>query len=367
MCAATVQSIFSSLRLYKKIDPSKLNRKQRHVLADICSCRTKERGFHLDRCENCGDEILHYNSCQNPCCPKCQAVAKEIWSMKQEFYTLNIPYFHVVFTLPSELNQLALVDPVLIYNLLFECAAESLKTLAADPKYLGASIGFTAVLHTWGSNLSLHPHLHCVVSGGGTDKNGKWKSSKKKFFIPVRVLSSLFKGKYLSKLKKRFDRLKLEDPDSYQIILDQCYGKDWIVYTKKPMTNPSAVIKYLSRYTHRIAISNGRIISHENGSVTFSYKDYKDHCRVKQMTLSEEEFFRRYMLHVPPHRFMRIRHYGFLGNRNKDDRIRILRNLTNTPDPGIFKPDMRRILFRVLKKDVTTCPICGCLRHPLLE
>lgn len=140
MCAATVQSIFSSLRLYKKIDPSKLNRKQRHVLADICSCRTKERGFHLDRCENCGDEILHYNSCQNPCCPKCQAVAKEIWSMKQEFYTLNIPYFHVVFTLPSELNQLALVDPVLIYNLLFECAAESLKTLAADPKYLGASI-----------------------------------------------------------------------------------------------------------------------------------------------------------------------------------------------------------------------------------
>ncbi len=365
--SATVQSVFNDLKRFRKIDPSTLNRKQRKVLDDICSCRTEERGFHVDKCENCGDEKLHYNSCKNPCCPKCQAVEKEVWAMKQEFYTLNITYFHVVFTLPSQLNQLALIDPVLIYDLLFESAAESLKTLAKDPKYLGASIGFTAVLHTWGSNLSLHPHLHCVVSGGGTDQNGKWKSSKKKFFIPVRVLSSLFRGKYLSGLRKRFDKLKLDDPDLLQEIIDQCYQKDWVVYTKKPMKNPSTVIRYLSRYTHRIAISNARIKSHSDGKVTFTYKDYKDHNKVKEMTLSEEEFFRRFMMHVPPYRFMRIRHFGFLGNRNKDDRIRILRNLTNTPDPGIFRLDMTRVISRVLKKDVTTCPICGCSRHPLLE
>lgn len=364
---ASVQSVFNHLNDFKKIDPSSLNRKQQNVLRDICSCRTAQRGFHADRCESCGDETLHYNSCKNPCCPKCQAVAKEVWSLKQEFYTLNISYFHVVFTLPSELNPLALVDPVLIYDLLFECAAETLKTLAADDKYLGASIGFTAVLHTWGSNLSLHPHLHCVVSGGGLDHNGNWRSSRKKFFIPVRTLSKLFRGKYLSKLKKRFDKLKLDDPDSFQEIIDLCYEKDWVVYTKKPMKDPSAVIKYLSRYTHRIAISNGRIVSHENGKVTFKYKDYKDHNRIKELTLSEEEFFRRFMMHVPPYKFMRIRHYGFLGNRNKNERIKILRSLTNTPDPGEFRLDMARIICRVLKKDVLICPCCGSPRHPLLE
>ena len=364
---ATVQSIFRDLRDFKKIDPSKLNRKQHKVLDDICTCRTQENGFHIDKCDNCGHEMIHYNSCKNPCCPRCQAVEKEVWTMKQEFYTLNIPYFHVVFTLPSELNTLALVDPVLVYNLLFESSAETLKTLAADKKYLGASIGFIAVLHTWGANLSLHPHLHCVVSGGGTDSKGKWKLSKKKFFIPVKVLSSLFRGKYLSKLKSRFDTSKLDDPDSFQKIIDQCYGKDWVVYTKKPMNNPSTVIKYLSRYTHRIAISNGRIVSHTDGNVTFKYKDYKDDNKIKEMTLSEHEFFRRFMMHVPPHRFMRIRYYGFLGNRNKDERIKLLRSLTNTPDPGPFKLDMVKVLFRLFKKDVTICPCCGLSRHPLLE
>lgn len=364
---ATMQSIFSDLRNFRKIDPSKLNRKQQKVLDDICTCRTEEKGFHVDRCENCGHETYHYNSCKNPCCPKCQAVAKEVWSMKQEFYTLNISYFHVVFTIPSQLNQLVLIDPVLMYNLLFESAAETLKTMSADDKYLGASIGFTSVLHTWGSNLSLHPHLHCIVSGGGTDKNGSWKSSKKKFFLPVKAVSKLFRGKYLSKLRKRFDKSKLSDLHAFWEIIDQCYRIDWNVYTKKPMKDPSAVIKYLSRYTHRIAISNGRILSHENGTVTFRYKDYKDQCRMKEMSLPEEEFFRRFMMHVPPHKFMRIRHYGFLGNRNKNDRIRILRLLTNTPDPGKFKLDLSKVISRILKKDVTTCPCCGLIRHPLLE
>ena len=363
----TVNSIFRSAFQAKLIDPSKLNRKQKKAFDDICKCKTPENGLHIDRCDSCGHELIHYNSCKNPCCPLCQAVEKEIWSMKQEFYVLNTHYFHVVFTLPSELNTLALIDPKLIYTLLFDCSAETLEQLSEDPQYLGAKIGFTSVLHTWGSNLSLHPHVHCVVSGGGTDRMGNWKSSKKKFFIPVKVMSALFKGKYLSGLKSSFDPDKLDDPDDFQKIIDQCYAKDWVVYTKKPMKDPSHVIKYLSRYTHRIAISNQRIISYTDGIVTFRYKDYRDHSKLKEMSLTVQEFFRRFMMHVPPHQFMRICHYGFLGNRNKDERMKLLRSLTNTPDPGIFKLDMVKVISRVLKKDVSICPCCGNLRHPLLE
>jgi hypothetical protein len=364
---ASIQSIVQKAVQFKKIDPSKLNRKQQKVVKDICRCRTEEAGFHVDTCDSCGHETIHYNSCKNPCCPKCQAVNKEVWSMKQEFYVLDIPYFHVVFTLPDVLNKLALIDPVLVYELLFESASETLKQLSEDPQYLGAKIGFTAVLHTWGSNLTLHPHLHCVVSGGGIDAYGKWKSSKKKFFIPVKVMSALFKGKYLSKLKKRFDKTKLYEPSEFQQIINKCYEKDWVVYTKKPMSNPSTVIKYLARYTHRIAISNSRIVSNENGKVVFKYKDYKDNAKVKEMTLTEDEFCRRYLMHVPPHKFMRIRHYGFLGNRNKNDRIILLRKLTKTPDHDPFKVDMVKVISRLLKKDVSICPCCGNLRHPLLE
>ena len=338
----TVNSIFRSAFQAKLIDPSKLNRKQRKAFDDICKCKTLENGLHIDRCDSCGHELIHYNSCKNPCCPLCQAVEKEIWSMKQEFYVLNTHYFHVVFTLPSEINTLALIDPKLVYTLLFDCSAETLKQLSEDPQYLGAKIGFTSVLHTWGSNLSLHPHVHCVVSGGGTDRMGRWKSSKKKSFIPVKVHVI---------------------PEGEGVKNDLLRNG----ITKKPMKDPSHVIRYLSRYTHRIAISNQRIISYTDGIVTFRYKDYRDHSKLKEMSLTVQEFFRRFMMHVPPHQFMRIRHYGFLGNRNKDERMKLLRSLTNTPDPGIFKLDMVKVISRVLKKDVSICPCCGNLRHPLLE
>lgn len=363
----TIQNIFSDMHSFRKIDPLHLNKKQNKAVNDILTCRTKEKGYHTDECENCHDISIFYNSCKNPCCPQCQAVNKEVWAMKQEFYKLNIHYFHIVFTIPSELNSLCLLRPALMYNILFESASQTLKQLSEDEKYLGAQIGFTGVLHTWGANLSLHPHIHFIVSGGGIDKNGNWISSTKKFFLPVKVVSSLFRGKFMSKLKERFSPAWLNSPEEFSQLVDQCYSKEWNVYTKKTMNDPSAVIHYLSRYTHRIAISNARIVSYENHKVTFSYKDYKDHSKIKYMTLSEEEFFRRYMMHVPPERFMRIRHYGFLSNSHKTDRFIKLRSITNTPVPKekIFKPDMVSVISRIIKRDASICSCCGQRRHPL--
>lgn len=364
---ATVQSIFSHLHKNDLINIKRYNSKQKKVIRDIKKCRTIDNGFHSDTCENCGSTSIHYNSCKNASCPQCQAVNREVWILKQKYYTLNIRYFHTVFTLPSELNCLALIDPKIIYSILFKAASETLKELSKDTKYLGAKIGFTAVLHTWGQNLSLHPHLHVIVSGGGVDEMGKWKNSKKKFFIPVKVMSKVFRGKYLSLLKKEFNVNKLDDPNQLKSIIDDCYKKDWVVYTKKPMKNPSRVIEYLGRYTHRIAISNSRILSHQNGKVTFKYKDYKDKSRNKEMTLDEKEFLRRFMLHVLPQGFVKIKHYGFLGNRNKEDRIKTLRTITNTPKPEKLDIDYEKIISSIIKKDVSICKVCGQRRHHKLE
>ncbi len=250
---------------------------------------------------------------------------------------------------------------------MFTISAESLKELSLDKKYLGAKIGFTSVLHTWGQNLSLHPHIHCIVPGGGLDKNGKWKNSKKKFFLPVKVISELFKGKFLDHIKKNFNRSKIKNLMQFKELLDECYKKKWVVYVKKPMENANHVIKYLGRYTHRIAISNSRIKKYENNEVTFTYKDYKDKNRIKEMKLSDEEFFRRYMLHVLPPNFTKIRHYGFLGNRNKEERMKAIRMETNTKDPGPYIEDTIALISEILKKDVTICSKCKQRRHPLLE
>lgn len=293
-------------------------------------------GFNTDTCECCGHTEIHYNSCKNPNCPECGAVDKEIWIHKQERFTLNVNYFHVVFTIPNELNILCLMDPKFMYKALFDVSAETIKELSKDKKYLGAKIGFTSVLHTWGQNLSLHPHIHMIVPGGGIDSNGKWKNSKKKFFLPVKVVSKLFKGKFLS-------------------------------YTKKPMKSAKHVVKYLGRYTHRIAISNARIKKYEDNKVTFSYKDYSDHNQIKEMTLDDTEFFRRYMMHVLPPNFMKIRHYGFLGNRNKEERIKAVRTATNTKNPGPLLIDYEQIISDILKRDVSICIKCGQKRHYQLE
>ena len=295
-----IQDIFKSMDIEGKIDYSKLNHKQKKALRNIIECKTEVMGFNTDTCECCGHTEIHYNSCKNPNCPECGAVDKEIWIHKQERFTLNVNYFHVVFTIPNELNTLCLIDPKFMYKALFTISAETIKELSKDKKYLGANIGFTSVLHTWGQNLSLHPHIHMIVPGGGIDSNGKWTSSKKKFFLPVKVVSKLFKGKFLSYTKKNFEQRKIRDKEQFQEIINSCYSKDWVVYTKKPMKSAKHVVKYLGRYTHRIAISNARLKKYEDNKVTFSYKDYSDHNQIKEMTLDDTEFFRRYMMHVLP-------------------------------------------------------------------
>lgn len=362
----TIQTIFQNLVDENRINYSALNPKQKKVLKDILRCKTPEAGFNKDVCENCGHVEIHYNSCKNPNCPNCQAYDRTVWVHKQEQFVLDVPYFHVVFTIPSELNVLAILDPKSMYSILFEAVKETLKELAADKKYLGANIGFTAVLHTWGQNLTLHPHIHCIIPGGGLNSLGKWKNSKKNFFLPVKVLSKVFRGKFLNTLKKRFDKAILNDPSQLYEIIDTCYKKDWVVYTKKPMKSAGHVIKYLGRYTHRIAISNARIIKYENRRVTFKYKDYRDDNKIKEMTLADEEFFRRFMLHVLPKGFMKIRHYGFLGNRNKQERMKALRTATNTKDPAPLNIDPITILSEILKRDVSICVACGQKRHPEL-
>lgn len=362
-----IQKIFHSLDIEGKIDYSVLNLKQKKVVKNIIECKTEILGFNKDVCECCGHTEIHYNSCKNANCPNCQAYNREVWIHKENRFALNVNYFHVVFTIPSELNILALIDPQRIYKILFDSTSETLKELAADKKYLGVKIGFTAVLHTWGQNVSLHPHLHCLMPGGGIDSLGRWKNSKKKFFLPVKVLSKVFRGKFLERLKKTFEVTKISDKKQLQEIINICYQKEWVVYTKKPMKSAKHVIKYLGRYTHRIAISNARILKYENNKVTFKYKDYKDNHNLKEMTLDDTEFFRRFMLHVLPKGFMKIRHYGFLGNRNKEDRMAIIRTATDSPDPMPLKINPEMIISQLIKRDVTICIVCGQRRHHQLE
>lgn len=363
----TVQSIFKKKYDDSSFDHSSLNSKQKKAFFDIINCRTANSGFNRDSCDSCGDVQLHYNSCKNPACPQCGAVDKELWIKKQELYVLNIKYFHVVFTIPEEINPLVLLAPDVVYDILFKTSAHVLKDTALDKKYLGAKIGFLSVLHSWGQNLSLHPHVHMIVSGGGISEDGKWKDSKKKFFIPVKVLSKRFRHFFLTELKSRFPVNRLKDTNQLQKIIDTCFKKEWVVYSKKPMKSPYHVIKYLGRYTHRIAISNGRIKNHSDDKVTFTYKDYRDGNRIKEMTIDDNEFIRRFMIHVLPKGFTRIRYYGFLSNANKSERFKELRKITCTREPEVTEFKITDIISKLIKKDVTICPHCGLRRHHQLE
>ena len=252
---------------------------------------------------------------------------------------MNVKYFHVVMTIPSELYTIAYQNQTKVYNILFKAVAETLDELAEDKKYLGAKIGFKEVLHTWGQTLVYHPHIHCIVPAGGIDKLGRWKNSKKKFFIPVKVLSRKFRGKFLHYLKQEKlefygDNKYLENPNEFNDLIAKMYNQEWISYCKPPFRDAKCVIRYLGRYTHRVAISDNRIIKEENGKVTFKYRDYKDNKRTKVMTLNAEEFTRRFMMHILPPQFMKIRHYGLLGNRNKKVKLAECNRLTNVKFVG---------------------------------
>ena len=334
-------------------------------------CRTAELGGHKDKCAECGHIEISYNSCRNRHCPKCQTLRKETWIEDRADDLLPIQYFHVVFTIPSELKPLALMNQKIMYNLLFRSASETLVELADNPKHLGARIGFIAILHTWGQNLMDHPHVHCVVTGGGlsSDKT-HWVSSRKGFFIPVRVMSALFRGKFLAFLKEAFGSGELifpggishlKDTGDFEIFRKRLYHKKWIVYCKPPFAGVNGVLQYLGRYTHRIAISNNRILSLNDGEVSFRWRDYADSDRQKVMTLKADEFMRRFLLHVLPHRYVRIRHFGLLGNRRRKDNIALCRRLLKvdmTMSKVKKEETWQEQLLRICGVDVTSCPVC---------
>ena len=306
---------------------------QRRVLDALAACRTATLGGHVEACDHCGYRRIAYNACRDRHCPKCQGSSSAQWMQARADELLPVPYFHVVFTLPETIAPLALQNPRRVYGLLFAAAARTLLEVAADPRHLGARIGFLAVLHTWGQNLMHHPHLHCVVAGGGIAPDGtcwvdcrRGAKSRKPFFLPVRVLSRVFRGKFLHGLRAAYDRgelafhgrlAPLAHPVAFASRIQAAFRTDWVVYAKRPFGSPEQVLKYLARYTHRVAISNRRILAVQDGQVTFAYKDYRDRSRSKTMTLSAVEFLRRFLLHVLPSGFVRIRHYGFLANRDR--------------------------------------------------
>jgi len=314
------------------------------VLKALSMCRTAQLGGHVLECDACGHQKQAYNSCHNRHCPKCQASLRAQWFEDRQRDLLPVEYFHVVFTLPDELGPLALQNKVVIYNLLFRAASETLLEAAAGWKGLQAQIGFFAILHTWGQKLDLHPHLHCVVPGGGISLDGtRWVSCPRGFLMPVKLLSRMFRGKFLALAKEAYrkgeltlaGRLQpLKSDRAFRSWLGPLYDKEWVVYAKPPWKGPEQALKYLARYTHRVAIGNSRLQSIDDGQVTFSYKDYRREHRQRALTLSAMEFIRRFMMHVLPSRFVRIRYYGFLANTHRKERLRKIRSLLGAPQPA---------------------------------
>jgi len=324
-----------------------VSREQRQVMRAVTRCRTAALGGHVYCCQDCGHEKIQYNSCRNRHCPKCQAMARSAWLDQRESELLPIPYFHLVFTIPHELGSLALQNKRVVYGILFRAAAQTVSELAADPTHLGAKIGCMMVLHTWGQNLMHHPHVHAVVSGGGISADStRWvpckksKKADKPFFIHVRILSAVFRGKFIAQLKQAYASGQLAlhgqlqpyaEPGAFEMLLREAVSKDWVVYAKRPFSSPSRVLKYLARYTHRVAISNQRLIDMRDGFVRFRYKDYAHARQTKIMTLASEEFMRRFLMHTLPSGFVRIRYYGFLALRCRQRQLRRCRQLLDVP------------------------------------
>lgn len=281
--------------------------------------------------------------------------------MARDAELLSVPYFHVVFTLPDELSSLVINNREKLFNLLFKASSETLKALGKDPKYLGAELGFTSILHTWGQNLMFHPHVHIIVPGGGLTTDGKWKDSGKKFFIPVKVMAKLFRGKFMHGLKEmRHELIGTENNGDWQSMINELYEKDWYVYCKRPFKTNHSVLQYLGRYTHRVAISNHRILNIQDNKVSFKWRDYKDSSKEKVMTLTADEFIRRFLLHILPPGFTKIRHYGFLASAIKSKKLGLCRELLNLPPlvAGITISTVE-LIYKLTGVDITVCPVCG--------
>ena len=378
---STIQKLFrESYSEYEKAYTPSFE--QAKAANSIIHCKSEVLGGNTYACEECGHSVVKYHSCRNRHCPTCQGVNKELWIDQRRKDVLNAPYFHVVFTMPKQIQMVIYHNQRVLYDLMYKAVAETITELAADKKYLGAQIGFFSVLHTWGQNLHYHPHIHTVVLAGGLNKQNQWCNTTKKFFIPVKVLSKKFRGKYLYYLKQYYQQNKLEfhhdlqkynDPNRFQELIDECYKLDWYSYTKRTFEGPLAVMKYLGRYTHRIAISNQRILSLDSAqnTVMIGVKDYKNNNQKKAVTLKTTEFVRRFLMHVLPRGFVKIRYYGILANRNRKTKLALCRKLTKSP---LFKPkfeglDTGEVLSILLGKDVRQCPGCkkGHLKTAFLE
>jgi len=357
---------------YRQQHAGSLSRGQRRVMSAIELCRTAALGGHLEECDCCGHQRPAYHSCRNRHCPKCQSLARAQWLEDRQAELLPVEYFHVVFTVPEEIAALAYQNKEVVYGILFRATAETLRTLAADPQHLGAEIGFFAVLHSWGQNLLHHPHLHCVVPGGGLAPDGKrWIACRPGFFLPVNVLSCLFRRLFLDYLQAAFEQgqrhffsslERLRDPHAFAHYLAPLRQIDWVVHAKPPFGGPEQVLNYLGRYTHRVAISNNRLLDIEDGQITFRWKDYRHNDRPRVMTLEADEFIRRFLLHVLPDGFQRIRHYGFLAHRYRKAKLALCRQLLGVALTAVVKrqdqPDYRDLYEKLTGRSLRECPVC---------
>jgi hypothetical protein len=356
---------------YREIHAGHVSLGQRRVMAAIEACRSAALGGHVEHCEGCGQIRISYNSCRDRHCPKCQGLARAEWLADRQADLLPVPYFHVVFTMPASIAEIAFQNKAIVYGILFKAAAETLRIIAADPKHLGAEVGLVAVLHTWGQNLHHHPHIHCVVPGGGPSVDGtRWVACRPGFFLPVAVLSRLYRRLFLSLLQAAFDegRLRffgalaaLAVPPAFAACLRPLRATPWIVYAKRPFGGPEQVLDYLGRYTHRVAIANSRLVSMTEERVSFLWKDYRHHDKRKVMTLDADEFIRRFLLHVLPDGFHRIRHYGYLANGHRVAKLAHCRRLLAAPPPPTPAPavDYRERYQQLTGRSLDLCPCCG--------
>ena len=358
--------------IFRQQHAGSLSRAQLRVMTAIECCRTAALGGHIEQCDQCHFQRIAYNSCRDRHCPKCQSLARAQWIEDRQAELLDTQYFHVVFTVPEEIAAIAFQNRKVVYDILFRATSETLRTIAVDPKHLGAEIGFFAVLHSWGQNLMFHPHLHCVVPGGGLSPDGnRWIPCRKGFFLPVRVLSRLFRRLFVESMEKAFDAGQLQffsaleelrDPTAFRRLLGRVRSREWVVYAKKPFAGPQQVLDYVGRYTHRVAISNNRILNIEDGLVTFRYKDYRDGSQQRTMTLAADEFIRRFLLHVLPEGFHRIRYYGFFGARYRKEKLEQCRQLLGMvprePESKMAELDYRDRYQALTGSSLWECPAC---------
>ena len=344
---------------------------RRRAMVAIESCRTAALGGHVERCGACGHQRIAYDSCRNRNCPKCQGLARAQWIADRQAELLDVPYFHVVFTVPAQVEVIAFQNQTVVYDILFRAASETLRIIAADPEHLGAEIGFLGVLHTWGQNLLHHPHIHFLVPGGGIAPDGQsWVACRPGFFLPVRVLSRMFRGLFLHYLENAFaagalnffsEHRHLHEPAAFRRYLVPAWRAEWVVYAKRPFAGPAQVLDYVGRYTHRVAISNNRLVSMDGGQVSFQWKDYRDDNRQKTMTLPAEEFIRRFLIHVLPNGFHRIRYYGFLSNchrARKLERCRELLRMAPGEPAAKLSADYRDRFEALTGQSLRECPHC---------